>query len=75
MTQVTYYRVLARFPSRRADLTMFVSVLEGLHKPKRLIHTTSNWKVVHSYLSQDTSMINDKQTPENKYISVICNTI
>ena len=39
-------------PSRRANLPVFVSELEGLHQPQRLVNVPPDGQVVHGDLAQ-----------------------
>ena len=56
---VSHHRSLARLPSRWADLTMLVRILERLDKSQHLIDISSNWQVVDRELSQDTFFVDD----------------
>lgn len=50
--------------SNELTLSIFVSVLEGLHQAQGLIHRATHGQVVDGDLSQDPLIVNHKQTPE-----------
>ena len=56
--------VCSGLPASRANLSMFVSVLEGLHQPQGLINRSSHWEVIHGDLTQDTLGVNDEQASD-----------
>ena len=43
---VRLHGLLARLPSGRADLSVLVGELEGLHEPERLVDVASDRKIV-----------------------------
>lgn len=55
-------------PASRANLAMFVRVHKGLDKAKSLIHTTSDWQVIHGDLSENTLWVNYEEAPERMSI-------
>ena len=56
--------VCSWLPSSRTNLSMFVSVLEGLHQPQGLINRSAHWEVIHGDLTQDTLGVNDEQASD-----------
>lgn len=60
---------MCKFHSEQASSTfsVFVSVLESLHQPERLIHRSSYWKVVHGDLPEDTFVVDDEESPEENF--------
>ena len=51
---------LARLPSCRAHLPMFVCVLERLHQPQRLVYGSAYWQIIHCDLSQLALRVDDE---------------
>ena len=49
--------LLAGFPSGRADLSVLVGELEGLHQTEGLIDSTADRKIVDSDLEHDQTQI------------------
>ena len=58
------HRGLAGLPASRADLSVLVSVLEGLDQPQGLVHGPSHRQIVHGDLSEDTLVVNDEQSSQ-----------
>ena len=46
------HRGLAGLPASRADLAVLVSELKSLDQSEGLVHVSSNWEIIDSYLSQ-----------------------
>ena len=55
---------LTGFPSGRANLSVFISVLESLQKSQSLIDRSAHRQIVHGDLPQNTFVVDDKETAE-----------
>lgn len=56
--------VCSGLPAGRANLSMFVSVLESLHQPEGLIYRPSDGQVVHRDLPEDPLVVDDEESSE-----------
>ena len=65
---VRLHGLLARLPSGRSDLSVLVSVLEGLDKPEGLVDVASNAKIVDCDPSEDRFSVDDEEPSERDAI-------
>ena len=61
-------RVRLGIPIGRADLAVLLIKLKRLNQTQRLVHWTSDWQVIHCYLSKYTIRVNDEQASERQAI-------
>ena len=57
-------------PSRRADLTVLISVLEGLHHAEDLVDVSSDGEIVHAHLTENTLLVDDVGSSESDTLIV-----
>ena len=50
---------LARLPSSRAHLSVFISECQGLDEAQNFVSTSADWEVVHAVLTESAFLIND----------------
>lgn len=58
------------FPFGWANLSVFVSELEGLYKSKSLIYASSYWQVIDLDVSQDSVSVNDECASESNSVVI-----
>merc|ERR1719414_2293568 len=68
---VRNHRGLPWLPPSWADLSVLVSVLEGLHQPQSLVNVPPHRQVVHGDLPQLALTIDDEEPPEAKSLVLL----
>ena len=56
--------ICAGLPASRANLPVFVSVLESLDQPEGLVYGPSHRQIVHGNLPEDSLVVNDEQSSQ-----------
>jgi len=67
--------IRARLPSRGANLSVFIRVLESLNQAKSFVHASTHGEVVHGDLAEDAFVVDDEETSEGNAIIFKVDTI
>ena len=62
-------------PAGRADLAVLISILEGLHQPKGLVHAAPDRQVIHRDLSQHALRVDYEESSQGVTVFLQVHTV